>query len=88
MWASSGPEREAMIKKLVLAALPVAIGRYKAGTGMRTLATMYGCDPLWLRDQFSKEGVRLRSLQEVSVARELKPVPWTPVPMPGKKLMP
>lgn len=88
MWASDGPERGAMIRSLVLAVLPVVIGRYKAGMGIRALATMYACDPVWLRDQLVKEGLRLRTVHEVAVARELEPVPWTPVRMPGRKAMP
>lgn len=58
MRATTERDRQAMIRKLVIAALPAIARRYESGVGMRVIGTMYGCDPDWLRDPMLKAGRR------------------------------
>ncbi|MER7705087.1 hypothetical protein ABTX81_19610 [Kitasatospora sp. NPDC097605] len=87
MWASTPPDRQAMIKALVLAALPAVAERYAAGVGVRRLATVYGCDAKWLQDQMLKAGYRVRLLEEATGLRPA-PLPWEPITLPRRTTMP
>ncbi|MFG3053842.1 hypothetical protein ACGFZP_23215 [Kitasatospora sp. NPDC048239] len=88
MWANTEPDRQAMLKKPVIAALPAIARRYESGVGMRIIGTMYGCDPNWLRDQMLKADHRVRPLDEATGMRPTAPLPWSPIRLPGRKTMP
>ncbi|WP_406097062.1 hypothetical protein [Kitasatospora purpeofusca] len=88
MWATTEQDRQAMIRTLVIAALPAIARRYESGVGMRVIGTMYGCDPDWLRDQMLKAGHRVRPLDETTAMHPTAPLPWTPIRLPGRKAMP
>ncbi len=75
MWASTEPDRQHMLKNLVIAALPAIARRYDSGVGLRVISTMYDCDPDWLRDQMLKAGHRIRPQDEASAMRPASPLP-------------
>jgi hypothetical protein len=82
MWANTRQDHQAMIRALVIAALPAIALRYTSGVGVRRLGTMYGCDPNWLRDQLLKAGHHVRPLEEATALRPAAPAPWKPIPLP------
>ncbi len=87
MWARNEQERQDMITELVIAALPAIAQRHESGISVRRIATVYKCDPRWLRTQMIKARYRVRSLDEPPGLCPA-PWPWTPIPMPGQKAMP
>ncbi|MFJ2809112.1 hypothetical protein [Kitasatospora sp. NPDC087271] len=87
MWATTEQDRQAMLKALVIAALPAIALRYASGVGVRRLATVYGCDSNWLQAQMIKAGYRVRPFEEATGLRPA-PWPWMPISMPGRKTMP
>ncbi|MFF2951389.1 hypothetical protein ACFVVU_08590 [Kitasatospora sp. NPDC057965] len=87
MWASTPPDRQAMIKALVIAALPAIAQRYDSGIGVRRIATVYDCDPKWLRDQMLKAGHHVGPLEEATGLRPA-PLPWEPIPLRYRTTMP
>ncbi|WP_043475207.1 hypothetical protein [Kitasatospora sp. MBT66] len=86
MWANTAQDRQAMIRTLVIAALPAIAHRYASGVGVRVLGTMYGCDPNWLRDLMLKSGYPVRPLEEATAMRPTAPAPWEPIPLPKTRL--
>lgn len=66
MWATTEQDWQAMLRTLVIAALPAIAQRHKSGVSVRRLAIVYGCDPHWLHNQLIKAGNRIRPLEERS----------------------
>lgn len=87
MWASTPPDRQAMIKALVIAALLTIAERYNSGVSVRRLAKVYSCDPGWLQDQMLHAGYRVRPLEEATGLRPA-PLPWEPILLPRRTTMP
>ncbi|MER7705425.1 hypothetical protein ABTX81_21350 [Kitasatospora sp. NPDC097605] len=85
MWAATEPEREAMIKKLVMAVMPAVALRYSAGASLTVLGAMYGCDPVWLHDQLLKSW-KLTHPETVNPAGPR--MPWSPIRLPNRTTMP
>lgn len=81
MWANTRQDRQAMLRALVIAALPAIAHRHATGIGIRVLGTMYGCDPKWLRDQILKAGHPVRPIEEATAMRPIAPAPWKPLPL-------
>ncbi|WP_149030264.1 hypothetical protein [Kitasatospora sp. MBT66] len=74
-----------MTRKLVMAVMPAVALRYRAGTSLAVLGTMYGCDPVWLHDQLLKSG---KITHPNTVAHTGPRMPWTPIRLPGRTTMP
>ncbi|MFF7458241.1 hypothetical protein [Kitasatospora sp. NPDC008115] len=87
MWATTAQDHQYMLRTLVIAALPAVAERFASGVGVRRLATVYDCDPGWLRDQLLRAGHHVGPLDEAAGLRPA-PLPWEPIALPRRTTMP
>ncbi|MFJ5116483.1 hypothetical protein [Kitasatospora sp. NPDC088548] len=85
-WATTERDRQYMLRRLVVAALPAVAQRHASGVSVATLGIMYGCDSDWLHQQLVQAG---HVDPEVTPAppRQM-PGPLEGIPMPGRKAWP